>query len=385
MSRRDTSSGTTRRGRDGARARRGRSRYLTLPQLLSAAVEANPTAIAVVEGDRSLTYAELDEASSRLARVLIARGAGPETFVAMGITRSVESVLATWAIAKTGAAFVPVDPTYPPDRITHMVSDSGAGFGVTTTLFGPDLPTTVDWLELDSAAVTARCAEVSGEPISYADRRGRIRVDNTAYVIYTSGSTGLPKGVLVTHGGLSNLAAEQRDRFVITPESRTLHFASPSFDASVLELLLAVGVGATMVIVPPSVYGGTELTALIRDQASLTCSSRRPPWRRCRSGRPRRNSIGDGRRRGVLARSGGEVGRRQARLLQRLRTHRDHHPRDEQPAAERGRADADRRGVAGSVGLCPRRAPRAGAAGNDGRVVHRRTGSRAWIPRPVGR
>ncbi len=100
--------------------------------------------------------------------------------------------------------------------------------------------------------------------VTYADRIGSLSVDNTAYVIYTSGSTGLPKGVAVTHGGLSNLSAEQRDRFKIDSSSRTMHFASPSFDASILELLLAIGAGATMVIVPPTIYGGDELADLLR-------------------------------------------------------------------------------------------------------------------------
>ncbi|MBH0122855.1 AMP-binding protein, partial [Rhodococcus sp. CX] len=258
--------GARRRTGSSRPARRRRTRALTLPQLLAAAVEMDPTATAVVLGDRRLTYGELDEQSSRLARVLIARGARPETFVALGLTRSIESVLAWWAVAKTGAAFVPMDPTYPADRIEHMVTDSGSRFGLTVTEHRDRLPDSVEWLALDSAELAAECAAVSGAPVTYADRVGSLSVDNTAYVIYTSGSTGLPKGVTVTHGGLSNLSAEQRERFKIDSSSRTMHFASPSFDASILELLLAVGAGATMVIVPPTVYGGDELAELLRKE-----------------------------------------------------------------------------------------------------------------------
>ncbi|MEU4341484.1 AMP-binding protein, partial [Nocardia sp. NPDC023852] len=101
-------------------------------QLLTAAVESAATEVAIrfnptgdPADDRELTYAELDSASSRLARELIERGVGPGDVVAIGIARSVESVLSVWAIAKTGAAYVPVDPTYPTDRINHIVSDSG--------------------------------------------------------------------------------------------------------------------------------------------------------------------------------------------------------------------------------------------------------------------
>lgn len=92
-----------------------------------------------------------------------------------------------------------------------------------------------------------------------------IRIDNLAYIIYTSGSTGKPKGVSVTHRGLSALAAEQTARYGISAQSRTLHFSSPSFDASILELLLAVGEGATMVLASPDVYGGQDLAELVTD------------------------------------------------------------------------------------------------------------------------
>ena len=95
--------------------------------------------------------------------------------------------------------------------------------------------------------------------------RAPVRLEHAAYMIYTSGSTGLPKGVVVTHAGLANFATEQRERYAVTPSSRTLHFSSPSFDASVLELLLAFGAGATMVIAPADVYGGEELRSFLAD------------------------------------------------------------------------------------------------------------------------
>ncbi|MEU7769684.1 condensation domain-containing protein, partial [Nocardia sp. NPDC049190] len=100
-----------------------------LPELLAAAVGTDPAAVAVVCEDRRWTYNELDTRSNRLARLLIDHGAGPETSVAIGLPRSIESVLATWAIAKTGAAFVPIDPNYPTGRIEHMLTDSGAEVG----------------------------------------------------------------------------------------------------------------------------------------------------------------------------------------------------------------------------------------------------------------
>ncbi|MEC3956839.1 amino acid adenylation domain-containing protein [Nocardia sp. CDC153] len=243
---------------------RGRPRVCTLPRLLAAAAETDPTGTAVCAGARSLTYAELDERSTRLARVLIARGLGPGDRVVLALRRSVESVIAVWAVAKSGAAFVPVDPNYPADRVAHMLADSGAAHGLTLSATRERLGDGLDWLELDSSACAEALADASAEPLHFTERTRRLHGTDIAYVIYTSGSTGLPKGVAVTHTGLAGLCREQTRRFGITTESRTLHFASPSFDAAVLELLLAVGSAATMVIAPADCFGGDELAELLR-------------------------------------------------------------------------------------------------------------------------
>ncbi|TLF82503.1 amino acid adenylation domain-containing protein [Nocardia cyriacigeorgica] len=246
-----------------------RPRVTTLPQLLATAVEANPGGVAVTYADAttslgSLTYAELDERSTRLAHLLIARGIGPEDLVAVGIPRSLESVIAVWAVAKTGAGFVPVDPNYPADRVEHMVTDSGAVFGLAVATVRDDLPDRVQWLLIDTPETARALESYPVDPVTYTDRVRPLRAEHPAYVIYTSGSTGLPKGVVVTQAGLSSFCDEQRERYRVGPDSRTLHFASPSFDASVLELLLALGGPATMVVVAPTVYGGDELAALLR-------------------------------------------------------------------------------------------------------------------------
>nr|WP_232433680.1 non-ribosomal peptide synthetase [Rhodococcus sp. AW25M09] len=243
----------------------GRSTRL-LPDIFSDAAAIDPAAIALRSVDGELTYRELDRRSNRLARILLNHGVRTETFVALGIARSIESVLTVWAVAKSGAAFVPVDPNYPADRIEHMLADSGASFGVTTRAHLDDLPSTVPWIVLDDLATNGPNA-VSDEPIADSERHGRVTLESAAYTIYTSGSTGVPKGVVVTHSGLDNFATEQRERYGVTKDSRTLHVSSPSFDASVLEYLLAFGVGATMVIVPPTVYGGEELASLLASEA----------------------------------------------------------------------------------------------------------------------
>ncbi len=235
----------------------------TLIELLDRASTMDPAGTALVCGRSSMTYRELDERSNRLARELISRGLGPEDVVALGITRSIESVLAVWAVVRSGATFVPVDPNYPADRVAHMLADSGATIGLTRRVDAVLLPDTVEWLDIDDPVLHRH----PGGRIDPSERRGPVRTSNCAYIIYTSGTTGKPKGVEVTHGGLAAFSEEQRRRYGTDTRSRTLHFASPSFDASVLELLLATGAGATMIIVPPGVYGGAELHELLAENS----------------------------------------------------------------------------------------------------------------------
>ncbi|WP_438943990.1 amino acid adenylation domain-containing protein [Nocardia blacklockiae] len=245
-----------------------RARVTTLPQLLATAVEVDPTNIAVVYADATatlaeLTYAELDERSTRLARFLIERGVGPEDLVAVGVPRSVDSVVAVWAVAKSGAGFVPVDPNYPAERVARMVADSHAVLGLTVAEVRADLPDEVEWLTVDAPEFVRKLEGYSADPVTYADRLRPLRAEHPAYVIYTSGSTGVPKGVVVSQAGLSGFCDEQRERYRVGGDARALAFASPSFDASVLELLLAVGGAGTLVVASPSVYGGDELAALL--------------------------------------------------------------------------------------------------------------------------
>ncbi|MFC4377361.1 amino acid adenylation domain-containing protein [Nocardia halotolerans] len=239
-------------------------------QLLTAAVESAAESIAVRYSwggaERELTYRELDEESSRLARELIHRGIGAGDVVAVAIARSIESVLAVWAVAKTGAAYVPVDPAFPSDRIAHIVADSGAVLGLTTAAHRAGLGTSLYWFELDDPVVAERVSARPAHSVSYADRVRRIDERHPAYVIYTSGSTGKPKGVVVTHAGLAALVTAEREHYGVQRDSRVLHVCSPNFDVSVLELLLTFAAGATLVIAPPQVFGGFELSDLLRHE-----------------------------------------------------------------------------------------------------------------------
>ncbi|MDR8414078.1 AMP-binding protein, partial [Nonomuraea sp. 3-1Str] len=199
-----------------------------------------PGGVALVVGGVELSYGELNGWANRLARVLVERGVGPECVVAVVLPRSVEFVVAVLAVVKAGGAFLPVDPSFPVERVEFMVADSGAVLVIRDLA---DFPlggfSSVDLVE--------------------GERRGVLRVDHPAYVIYTSGSTGRPKGVVVSHAGAVNLAAVLVARFGAGPGCRVLQFASPSFDASVLELLWAFGGGAALVVCPVGVFGGEGL------------------------------------------------------------------------------------------------------------------------------
>lgn len=250
--------------------RRRRSGSPLFAQLLTAAVESAAAEVAIRfdptgrPGDRrEMTYQELDEASSQLARELIERGIGPGDVVAIGLARSPESVLAVWAVAKTGAAHLPIDPALPGDRIDRIGADSGAALGLTTSRHRSALGRSLYWMELDDPVQSARIARRPRHPISYADRIRMLDESHPAYIVHTSCSTGDPVGVVVPHSGLAPVVAAATELYGITSDSRVTHMCSPNSDVSVLELLVTFTTGATLVIVPAGVTGGREITELL--------------------------------------------------------------------------------------------------------------------------
>nr|WP_233434253.1 non-ribosomal peptide synthetase [Nocardia yamanashiensis] len=239
----------------------------SLAQIFTAAVDIDPDASALVYRGQVVSYAELDARSSRLARMLIELGVGPETFVALSIPRSVESLTAVFAVAKSGAAFLPVDPTYPADRIGFMLSDSAAPVGITIAEYVDRLPAdTCRWIVLDDPATVERLQALSGARITPAELTRPWHVDNAAWMVYTSGSTGLPKGVVVGNAGIIGIAEVQQVHSPIDANARVLHRTSPSFDANLMEILWAIPVGATLIVAPVDTIGGAAMTELIESE-----------------------------------------------------------------------------------------------------------------------
>ncbi|MFC9837237.1 amino acid adenylation domain-containing protein [Rhodococcus sp. NPDC127530] len=226
---------------------------LTLPDMFD--LTADSDTVAVRCGDVEMTYRALHERSNRLARRLLAQGVGVGNRVALMLPRSIDQVVAVWAVARCGAAFVPVDPGYPAERIAHMIEESGVTIAVATE---PEVvPRGVEWVDVADAPG-------DGTPVADAELAHPIRLDNAAYVIYTSGSVGAPRGITMPHRGLANHAAALRRLYAADSRSRVLMCASPSYDASIHELLVAVTAGATLVIAPPPVRGGKALADLLR-------------------------------------------------------------------------------------------------------------------------
>ncbi|MGH3757813.1 amino acid adenylation domain-containing protein [Actinophytocola sp.] len=217
---------------------------LTWPALVERQARRTPDAVALVCEDEALTYAELNTAANRLARRLIARGVAPEDVVGVALPRSTDLVVALLAVMKAGAAYLPLDPDDPAERLTYLTSDAGARFVLTPA----DLDADLSALDPSDVDVT-------------------VPLRGAAYVIYTSGSTGRPKGVVVPHDGIGSLVATAVDRLGVTASSRVLQFASAGFDVAVWDLCMALGTGARVVLVPEHRrVAGPELTDYLAEQ-----------------------------------------------------------------------------------------------------------------------
>ncbi|GIM89169.1 hypothetical protein Ato02nite_009620 [Paractinoplanes toevensis] len=194
----------------------------TLPQLFARAVHRTPDAVAVVFEGAELTYAELDDRAGRLAASLLARGAGPGSIVAVAIPRSIDLVVALYAVHRAGAAYLPIDPSHPRERNDYLLADSGA-------------------------TVLLTSAATDHQPVAPVD----IPADAAAYVIYTSGSTGRPKGVVVSHRSIVNRLRWMQHEYRLELGERVLQKTPAGFDVSVWEFFWPLIAGGTLVVARP--------------------------------------------------------------------------------------------------------------------------------------
>ncbi len=231
-----------------------------LHELIEAQADRSPDSVAVVAGDESLTYRELDLRANRVGHHLRTLGAGPDVLVGLCAERSPEMVIGMLGILKAGGAYVPIDPDYPQERLAFLLADSGVRAVLTQRHLADRIPAgEVCLVLLDSEE---RTVGAGGER-----PRGGALPESLAYVIYTSGSTGRPKGVLVPHAGAVNRLLWAQDAYPVTVADRVLHKASFSFDFSVWECFGPLIAGARLVLARPGEQRDpSQLVRTIRQQ-----------------------------------------------------------------------------------------------------------------------
>ncbi|HLK00994.1 MAG TPA: AMP-binding protein, partial [Streptosporangiaceae bacterium] len=222
----------------------------TWPELFQERVARTPDAPATVFRGQLLSYAELNASANRLARFLVSRGAGPESLVAVAVPRSTDMVVAVLGVLKAGAAYVPLDPAYPADRVAFMLADSRPVAVLTTADAARDLAgmaprpeaqaNPVPLVVLDDPVTAAAVSGLGGGDLADDERLAPLAPSSPAYVIYTSGSTGRPKGVVIEHRGLTDLMARARAQFAPEELSRTVAATTLNFDFSVFEILVTL-------------------------------------------------------------------------------------------------------------------------------------------------
>ncbi|MFF4819083.1 amino acid adenylation domain-containing protein [Kitasatospora sp. NPDC001309] len=234
-----------------------------LAALLEATADAHPDAVALEFAGLELDFAELHRRANRLARTLVAQGAEPDRLVAIALPRSVDLVVAALATVKSGAVYLPIDPSYPADRIAGMLKDAQPVLTLSTAAVAAAVPglEAGRLLLLDDPATRARVDEQPSEHLRPAELAGPVRPEHGGYVIYTSGSTGRPKGVVVPRGALVNHLLDLTERVALTPGRTLLAVTTFGFDIANLELFGPLLGGARLVLAPHDTVRDPELLA----------------------------------------------------------------------------------------------------------------------------
>ncbi|MFD7032990.1 amino acid adenylation domain-containing protein [Streptomyces sp. NPDC059917] len=244
---------------------------VSVPQLFETWAARTPDAVAVVFEGTEVSYGDLNARANRLAHHLVSRGVGPESVVGLCLPRGVDMVVAILASWKAGAAYVPLDPEYPVERLAFMLADSGARAVVLRQDVAGDLADGLDAdrvVRLDDPRVGAELATL---PDTAPD--AAVAATALAYVIYTSGSTGRPKGVAATHDGLVNLVSVFGPLMEVGPGVGVLQFASFSFDASVLDVAVTLGRGGSLVVAGAAERAEPKLLRALVESAGVRSAS----------------------------------------------------------------------------------------------------------------
>ncbi|WP_028596506.1 amino acid adenylation domain-containing protein [Paenibacillus assamensis] len=245
---------------------------------------------AVICEEAVLTYEELNKQANRLAHMLIGRGVGPDQIVALSLPRSVDMIISILAVHKAGAAYLPVDPDYPTERIMYMVEDARPMCLITSqemaSSFVDLIPSDAIVMLDDPAMILTLAAQSVANPIA-ADRTAQLSPLHPSYVIYTSGSTGRPKGVMLTFEGLANLLFDMRQRIAIGEQDRWLSVTTISFDISVMEVLLPLICGSTLdIVVKDTILDTSALICRMRETGTTIMQATPTLWQAIASSQP---------------------------------------------------------------------------------------------------
>ncbi len=246
---------------------------LCIHQLFEAQVERTPDAVAVVFEDEQLTYWELNTRANQLAHYLQQLGVKPEVLVGICVERSLTMIIALLAILKAGGAYIPLDPSYPIERIAFILEDTQAPVLLTQAAL-------VEAIPQHQASVV--CLDTDWHLFAQQSQENlfsELTTDNLAYTIYTSGSTGKPKGVQIPHIALSNFLHSMKEAPGLNDEDTLLAVTTYSFDIAALELFLPIIVGGRLVIASREVaLDGTQLSAILTDCQATVMQATPATW-----------------------------------------------------------------------------------------------------------
>jgi amino acid adenylation domain-containing protein len=243
-----------------------------LAKLVEQQVERTPDAVAVTYDEQRLTYRELNERANQLAHELIKQGAGPDQIVGLYVTRSTDLIVALVAIIKAGAAYLPLDPLFPPERLGYMLSDSGSRLLITEKSLRGTLP--------GFAGTTIQLEDEDWQTNGRANPAVAVKPEDLGYVIYTSGSTGKPKGVQVPRGALTNFLWSMREWLQLSERDRLLAVTTISFDIAGLEIWLPLLTGAQTVVASFEAAGDGNALKELLERHDITFLQATPvTWR----------------------------------------------------------------------------------------------------------